>query len=62
MVGLTVIRNEQMGEETERVTFERGEYFTSEIPLFLKKLKSVQLYGGGGRRQRVHPHRHQKGA
>ena len=34
MVGLTVIRNEQMGEETERVTFERGEYFTSEIPLF----------------------------
>ncbi len=47
MVGLTVIRNEQMGEETERVTFERGEYFTSEIPLFLKKLKSVRLYGGG---------------
>ena len=47
MVGLTVIRNEQQGEETERAVFENGEYFTGEIPLFLKKLKGVQLYGGG---------------
>lgn len=46
-VGLTVIRNEQNGEETERITFEEGEYFTSEVPTFLKKLKGVQLYGGG---------------
>ena len=47
MVGLTVIRNERQGEETERAVFENGAYFTGEIPLFLKKLKSVQLYGGG---------------
>ena len=47
MVGRTVIRNERQGEETEQVSFENGEFFTGEIPLFLKKLKSVQLYGGG---------------
>lgn len=46
-VGLTVIRNEKNGEETERVTFENHDYFTEEIPLFLKKLKGVRLYGGG---------------
>ena len=47
MVGLTIIRNEQQGEEIESVSFENGAYFTQEIPMFLKKLKSVSLYGGG---------------
>ncbi|MCD8018173.1 MAG: hypothetical protein LUF92_00905, partial [Clostridiales bacterium] len=47
MVGLTVIRNEKGGEETEKATFEGGGYFTDEIPLFLKKLKGTELYGGG---------------
>ena len=46
-VGLTIIRNEKMGEETELTEFEDRSYFTSEIPLFLKKLKAVSLYGGG---------------
>lgn len=47
MVGLTIIRNEKAGEETESVSFENGNYFTEEISLFLKKLKGVQLFGGG---------------
>ena len=42
-VGLTIIRNEKMGEETELIEFEDRSYFTSEIPLFLKKLKAVSL-------------------
>ena len=46
-VGLTIIRNEKNGEETERILFENQNYFTGEIPVFLKKLKGIQLYGGG---------------
>jgi hypothetical protein len=46
-VGLTVIRDEKNGEETELFEFENGAYFTSEIPAFLKKLKAVSLFGGG---------------
>jgi hypothetical protein len=46
-VGLTVIRNEKNGEETELIEFEEQRYFTAEIPAFLKKLKAVSLYGGG---------------
>lgn len=46
-MGLTIIRNEKMGEETECISFENGSLFTEEIPLFLKKLNGVQLYGGG---------------
>lgn len=46
-VGLTIIRNEQNGEKTERIPFEGQSYFTDEISAFLKKLKGTRLYGGG---------------
>lgn len=46
-IGLTIIRNEKNGEETEKILFEGKNYFTGEISVFLKKLKGVQLYGGG---------------
>ena len=46
-MGLTVIRNEKIGQEGELAEFEDRSYFTSEIALFLKKLKSISLYGGG---------------
>ena len=35
------------GEETETVLFEGRDSFTSDISLFLKKLKGTKLYGGG---------------
>lgn len=47
MMGITVIRNEKNGEETERITFEQRQFFTEEVSVFLKKLKGIQLYGGG---------------
>ena len=37
-IGLTLIRNEENGEETETVLFEGRDSFTSDISLFLKKL------------------------
>lgn len=46
-LGLTILRNEKAGEETEFISFENGNLFTEEIPLFLKKLNGIQLYGGG---------------
>ena len=46
-IGLTLIRNEENGEETETVLFEGRDSFTSDISLFLKKLKGTKLYGGG---------------
>ncbi|MDO5146328.1 MAG: hypothetical protein Q4D60_04935 [Eubacteriales bacterium] len=46
-MGLTIIRNELAGEETGKVVFEDGSFFTGELSVFLKKLKSVPLYGGG---------------
>ena len=36
-IGLTLIRNEDNGEETETILFEGRESFTSDISLFLKK-------------------------
>ena len=38
-IGLTLIRNEENGEETETVLFEGRDAFTSDISVFLKKLK-----------------------
>lgn len=35
-IGLTLIRNEENGEETETVLFEGRDSFTSDISLFLK--------------------------
>ena len=35
------------GEETETVLFEGRDVFTSDISVFLKKLKGIKLYGGG---------------
>ena len=47
MVGLTVLRNDVKGQESETVPFDDGSYFTSDMPLFLKKLNAIRLYGGG---------------
>ena len=47
MVGLTVLRNDVEGQESEIVSFENGELFTSDIAVFLKKLNGIRLYGGG---------------
>lgn len=47
MMGITILRNDVEGQESELVTFAGGESFTSEIPVFLKKLNGIQLYGGG---------------
>lgn len=47
MVGLTILRNDVEGQESEIVAFENGEYFTSDIAVFLKKLNAIRLYGGG---------------
>lgn len=47
MVGLTILRNDVEGQESEVITFHEGDSFTSDIPLLLKKLNSIQLYGGG---------------
>lgn len=46
-LGLTILRNEACGEETETVLFDGRDAFTSDITAFLKKLKGVKLYGGG---------------
>ncbi len=52
--GITVIRDEKGGEETERLRF-NDEYFTEDTLTFLKKLKNVSLYGGGNDgRESVH--------
>ena len=54
-VGLTILRNDVEGQESETVTFENGAAFTSDIPVFLKKLNSIRLYGGGQEgRESVH--------
>ncbi len=47
MVGITVMRNDIMGQESEAAVFNGGEFFTDNIPSFMKKLKSIPLYGGG---------------
>ena len=45
-LGLTVIRDEAGGEETERIRFDTG-YFTEDSAQFLKQLRNLPLYGGG---------------
>lgn len=45
-LGMTIIRDEKGGEETEFIKFESGN-FTSDTAVFLKKLKNISLYGGG---------------
>lgn len=45
-LGLTVIRNEEAGETSEVMDFE-GAAFTPDLNLFLKKLRTISLYGGG---------------
>lgn len=46
-MGITVIRNENEGETTEVILFEDEDRFTTDTTLFLKKLKNVELFGGG---------------
>ncbi len=46
-IGLTLIRDEKSGEETEIVDFEKEGLFTDDSAAFLKKLRSIKLYGGG---------------
>lgn len=54
-MGLTILRNEAEGEETETVSFEQEGLFTQEAPLLLKKLRNIKLYGGGSDgRESVH--------
>ena len=47
MIGLTVLRNDLEGQESESIIFGDGSTFTSDIPSFLKKLNGIRLYGGG---------------
>lgn len=46
-LGLSIIRNEEQDEEIETLLFEDRKTFTSDLSVFLKKLKGVKLYGGG---------------
>lgn len=46
-LGLTVFRNEKNGEPVEYIEFDKKELFTDSEIIFLKKLKSIALYGGG---------------
>ncbi len=47
-LGLTLIRNEQEGDMTEKVVFGGDrEYFTKDPAVFISRLKNVELYGGG---------------
>ncbi len=45
-LGITVIRDEKHGEETECILFEDS-FYTDDSVRFFKKLRSVPLYGGG---------------
>ena len=45
-LGLTILRDEKGGEETEIISFD-DELFTEDTVLFLKKLRNVSLFGGG---------------
>ncbi|MBQ9157312.1 MAG: VWA domain-containing protein [Eubacterium sp.] len=54
-LGLTILRNDLEGQESEVVRFQDGSAYTTDIPAFLKKLNSVNLYGGGNDgRESVH--------
>ncbi len=46
-IGLTVLRNDAEGQESEVICFEDNEPFTADVPVFLKKLGGIPLYGGG---------------
>lgn len=55
MNGITVIRNEEAGEHCDSIRFEDGELFTRETMTFLKKLRGLELFGGGNDgRESVH--------
>ena len=55
MLGITVIRDEIGGEETEIVSFSDGEPFTEDAADFIRQIRSVRLYGGGNDgRESVH--------
>ncbi|MDO4976194.1 MAG: hypothetical protein Q4E53_02915 [Eubacteriales bacterium] len=45
-LGMTIIRDEKGGEETELIHFDSS-YFTEDSAQFLKKMKNIPLYGGG---------------
>lgn len=47
MVGMTLIRSLEQGEENEIVQMEEDSNYTSNILLFLKKMRQIKLYGGG---------------
>ncbi len=46
MLGITLIRSIEEGEENEIVKMEGDADFGQDIPFFLKKLRKVKLYGG----------------
>lgn len=46
MLGITLIRSLEEGEENEIVKMGENGDFSQDIPLFLKKLRKVKLYGG----------------
>lgn len=48
MLGITLIRSLDEGEENEIVAMEEESDFSRDIPLFLKKLRKIKLYGGSG--------------
>ena len=45
-LGMTIIRDEEHGEDTECIRFEDS-WFTDDSVQFLKKMRSIPLYGGG---------------
>lgn len=45
-LGMTVIRDEKHGEATECIRFDDS-FFTEDSVQFLKKMRSIPLYGGG---------------
>ena len=46
MMGITVIRDEAGGEETEQLTFCDGESFTEDVAEFMRQIRAIRLYGG----------------
>ena len=46
MMGITVIRDEAGGEETEQLTFCDGEAFTEDVAEFMRQIRAIRLYGG----------------
>ncbi len=55
LLGITVIRDEAGGEETEQLPFSDGEPFTEDVADFMRQVRAIRLYGGSNDgRESVH--------